>query len=93
MTTVMVTDMWLLPRVSSRMDRQCTTLDETLIAVLDGTMIGALIRMYAIMSAEIRFAIEGLPVQFSLVGLAIGVPSGRTGAWVELPFHNAPKSN
>ena len=62
MATLMVTDMRLLAGMCPRMDRQRTTLDKALIAVLDGTMVGALIRMYAIMSAEIRFAIERLPV-------------------------------
>lgn len=43
------------------MHSQRTALDETLVAVLDGAMIGPLIGMYSIMSTEIRFAIKRLP--------------------------------
>lgn len=43
------------------MHSQRTALDETLVAVLDGAMIGSLIGMYSIMSTKIRFAIERLP--------------------------------
>lgn len=43
------------------MHSQRTALDETLVAVFDGAMIGSLIGMYSIMSTEIRFAIERLP--------------------------------
>lgn len=53
MTPVMVTHMRLFPCMCSRMDRQRTALDKALVAILHGTMIGALICMYSIMSAEI----------------------------------------
>ena len=43
-----------------RMNGQRTALNEALIAVLNGTMIGSLIRMYSVVSAEVGFAIEGL---------------------------------
>lgn len=43
-----------------RMHSQRTALNEALIAVLNGTVIGSLIGMYSIMSAEIGFAIERL---------------------------------
>ena len=43
-----------------RMHGQRTALNEAFIAVLNGTMIGSLIGMYSIVSAEIGFAIERL---------------------------------
>lgn len=53
MTAFMITHMGLLSGMCSRMDRQRTALDETLIAILDGAMIGAFIGVYSIMPAEV----------------------------------------
>ena len=52
--------MGLFPGMSPRMHRQGTALDEALVAVLYGTLIGALIGVYAIMATEVRLAIERL---------------------------------
>lgn len=53
MTPFMVTHMGFLPCMCSRMNRQRTALDKALVAILDGAVIGALIRMYSKVSAEI----------------------------------------
>lgn len=60
MTAILITDMRLFPGMCPRMHGQRTALNEALIAVLNGTVIGSLIGMYSIMSAEIGFAIERL---------------------------------
>ena len=58
MATLMVTNMRLLIGVRARMYRQSAALDETLIAILDGTVIRSLIGMDTIMATEIRFAVK-----------------------------------
>lgn len=49
----MVANMRLFPRMSPQVDRQRTALDEAFIAIFKGAMIGTLIGMNSIMSAEI----------------------------------------
>lgn len=60
MAAVMIANMRLLPGVRPRVNRQGTALNEALIAVLHGAMVGPLVGMYPIMSAEIGLAIKGL---------------------------------
>lgn len=52
--------MRLLTGVGPRMHGQGASLDEALVAILDGAMIRALIGMYTIMATEIRLAIKRL---------------------------------
>lgn len=56
----MVTDMRLLTGVGPRVHGQRAALDETLVAVLDGAMVGSLVGVDAIMATEIGLAVEGL---------------------------------
>ena len=60
MTAILITDMRFFSGMCPRMHGQRTALNEAFIAVLNGTVIGSLIGMYSIMSAEIGFAIERL---------------------------------
>jgi hypothetical protein len=55
-----ITDMRLLASVCPRVYRQRTALNETLVAVLDGTVIRPLIGMYPVVSAKIGFTVERL---------------------------------
>lgn len=59
-TALMVTDMRLLTGVGPRVHGQRAALDETLVAVLDGAMVGSLVGVDAIMATEIGLAVEGL---------------------------------
>lgn len=61
MATLMITDMRFFSGMCAGMNSQRAALNEALIAVLDGAMIGSLIGMYSIMPTEIGFAIERLP--------------------------------
>lgn len=56
----MVTNMGLLPGMCSRVDRQSTSLDEALVAVLDHAMVRPFIGMYPVMPAEVGLAVERL---------------------------------
>ena len=42
------------------MNGQGAALDKTLVAVLDGAVVGSLIGMYSVVSTEVRLAIERL---------------------------------
>lgn len=50
---LMVADMGLLAGMCARVDSQGAALDEALVAVLDGAVVGPLVRMYSIVSAEV----------------------------------------
>jgi hypothetical protein len=56
----MITDMRLLASVCPRVYSQRAALNETFVAVLDGTMIRSLIGMDPVVSAEIGFTVERL---------------------------------
>jgi hypothetical protein len=52
--------MRLLARVRTDVHGQCTSLDEALAAACRGAGIGALIRVDAVVSLQVRFAVEAL---------------------------------
>ena len=53
LTPIVVTDMRLLASMRARVYSQGAALNEALVAILDITMIGSLIGMYAVMATEI----------------------------------------
>ena len=60
MAAVMIANMRLLPGMRPRVNCQGASLDKALITVLHGAMIGPLVGVYSIMSAEVGLAIKGL---------------------------------
>ena len=54
----MATNMGLFTGMRAEMDSQGAPLNEALVAALDAAMVRALIGVYSIVSAEIRFTVE-----------------------------------
>jgi hypothetical protein len=87
-TSFMLTTVWLLPRMGTVVDSQCTSLNKSFGASGMGTVIRTFIGMYAIMSLEIRLAVKAL-IRHSqpLLGLRAAVRSGTAS----LPLGNPPR--
>lgn len=58
--TFMVAYVRFLAGMSSRVDGQCTALDEALVAVGHGAVVRTFVRMNAIVSTQVRLAVERL---------------------------------
>lgn len=82
--------MGLFPSMSPDMNGQGAALDETLVATLDGAVIGSLIGMDALMSGEVGLAIKGL-AEFS--EWTVRPLNSKDGRIENVPSHILPKYN
>lgn len=78
----MVADVRLLARMRSRVDGQCTALDEALVAVGHSAMVRTLVGVNAVVATQIRLAVERLLVSLRSV---TRFPDGGTAYALTLP--------
>ncbi|GFF25024.1 hypothetical protein IFM46972_01254 [Aspergillus udagawae] len=60
LATRKVADVWAFASVRAEVDGQRAALDEALVAAFDGAVVRTFVGVDAVMSAEVRLAIEGL---------------------------------